>query len=134
MISMLNGWRRMGIVLLSIWLIGIASITIYEFVTHTPLFFSSQNIPKGTTMTGNNVTLPNGKVVTIKVPQDLLTGELAKPWEINWSLYPEIPKITIINWKQLGLSGIVIPLTLWIIIEFLVIAIAWIARGFKEIR
>jgi hypothetical protein len=129
--SMLNGWRRIGVVILLLWLIGITGITVFEFVNRTHVFFSRQDIPNGTKIEGNNVTLPDGKVVTVRVPRDLLTGQLAKPWEMDWSLYPEIPKKTVIQWNALGIA-IVIPIVLWIIIELLVIAIGWIKCGFKE--
>ena len=127
----LNGWRRIGVVLVIFWFVIIAGITITELSTSEVIAFTYQTIPKGTKVEGNIVTLPNGETIEIYVPRDLLTGEKAKPWEIDWSKYPQITKVQYINWSLLAGALLAIPFAAWIILEALAYAIRWIRQGFK---
>jgi hypothetical protein len=125
----LNGWRRLGIVLVALWVILVVGTTVTELATSTSLLFSYQGIPVGTRVVGDKVTLPDGKVISIRVPVDLIAGEFAKPWEIDWSHYPEIPKTTVVRWGRVSIAAAAVPIVFCLIAEILVAAVAWVRRG-----
>lgn len=141
---LLNGWRRFGIVIATLWLLGVLGFALSEYSSDSNGYFVYQTIPLGTIIEGNKVTLPDGKVVTIteeqqfelryKLEQDLerlKKDQPLRPWEIDWSKLAAIPKVTEFRWLRLFILALVTPMLLWFLAETAVLVVAWIKRGFK---
>lgn len=128
----LNGWRRLGIVLAALWIIGVLALVFLEVSNIVKSDkFVYQRIPTGTEIRPGEAHLPDGKVVPID-DIDPTTGRRLAPWEIDWSKQTEVPSITYIRWLRLILVAFLIPLITWLVTELAVIIAAWIARGFKS--
>jgi len=140
----LNGWRRLGIVVATLWLLGVFGFVLSEYSSDANGYFVYRTIPVGTVVEGNRVTLPDGKVVTIteeqqfelryKLEKDLerlKKDQPLRPWEIDWSKLAIIPKVTEFRWLRLSIFALAAPLLLWLFVELVVLLTAWIKRGFK---
>lgn len=124
----LNGWRRLAIVLGGAWVIGVATLTSYEVLSHQDGVFVGLSLPVGTIVTGNTAKLPDGRTVDLNAK---LEGKDLKPWEIKWDNEPEIPTETVVRWKKL-VPIIFLPIVLWLVAEALVKNGSWVARGFRQ--
>ncbi len=130
----LNGWRRIGIVVVSLWIIVLLAVTFTEYSIKSAGFFVVQNIPVGTVIDGNKVTLPDGKVITISEEEEFKL-RLAKernltPWQIDWSEITSVPKVAEVRWQRLGLLVLFAPLIIWLFAEVAVLTVFWVRRGF----
>jgi hypothetical protein len=131
----LNGWRRFGVLLSSVWLIGVIAWAVLEVAkpqfTGTFAYMTMDEM-KGMVMNGNKVTLANGKIIRLKTARDPNTGTSLKPWEIDWESEPDIPKETNIRWLKLVTVALVLPALTWALIELLTVGFSWVWRGFKS--
>lgn len=127
----LNGWRRLGILLTTVWVVGVLTVAAVEITGFQRGVFVYQGIPKGTVVEGDQATLPDGRVVQLNA-RDPATGRVLKPWEIDWANEPAILKHTSVRWLKLGVAAIVVPIAVWLLIETLAIAGAWVLRGFRS--
>lgn len=145
--TLLNGWRRFGIVIATLWSIAVIALALIEYSSKSDGFFVLQSVPVGTVVAGNKVTLPDGKVITIteeeefklrfKLEQELnrlTTGQPLRPWEFDWSSLTSVPKVTQVRWLRLGLFAVLAPLIVWLIVEAAVLTLAWVRRGFAGTR
>ena len=130
---LLNGWRRLGIVLTGIWVVGVGVLLAVELAHSKTGVFVYQTIPKGTLIQGDKATLPDGSVVQLNA-QDAATGHSLKPWEINWDNEADILKGHAIRWDRLAIFGIAVPACVWLLVELLVCGGRWILRGFRSTR
>lgn len=128
-----NGWRRLGVVLASIWLVGGLTVTAIEFSGSRNGIFVYQSIPKGTLVQGDEVTLPNGKANQLDTREPSAGHEL-NPWEIDWANQPDIPKEAAVRWQRLGLTVVGMPIAIWLLVEVLTLAATWVRRGFTVER
>ena len=130
----LNGWRRIGIVVVSLWIIVLFAVAFTEYSSQSDGFFVVQTIPVGIVVEGNKVTLPDGKVITISKEEEsafrLVKGLDLAPWEIHWSEIPSVPKVAEVRWQRLGLLSLFVPLIIWLFAEAAVLAVSWIRCGF----
>ena len=139
----LNGWRRFGIVVTTLWFIAVIALALVEYTSKSEGFFVIQGIPVGTVVAGNKVTLPDGKVITITEEEEfklryeleqklnrLKTDQPVPPWELDWSSLVSAPKVTQIRWLRLGLFALLAPLIVWLIGEAAVLTVTWVRRGF----
>jgi len=139
----LNGWRRLGVVAATLWLLGVIAIAVTEYTSKSNGFFVSQTIPVGTAIQGNTVTLPDGKVITITEEEEfelrrslerklgrLKAGQPINPWKIDWSKVRGVPKTTEIRWLRLVSFGLLTPMFVWLITEATALIVAWVKRGF----
>ncbi len=139
----LNGWRRVGIVAASLYLLAIIAVAFTEYSSKSAGFFVFQSIPVGTVVAGNKVTLPDGKVITITEEEEFKMrlrnergipsqeiGQPLLPWQIDWSELSSVPKITEISWQRLGLFALLVPLIIWFLAEAVVLTASWVRRGF----
>lgn len=125
----LNGWRRLALVLCGVWLLGAASLAIYEVLNHRDGYFAGLTLPAGTIVSGDKATLPDGRVISLNIS---IKGQAVKPWEIKWDNEPEVPTEQLVRWSKLFTQGVAIPLALWAFIEILTVIANWVARGFRE--
>ena len=136
--SPLNGWRRLGIVMAMLWLIAVISVAFVEYSSNADGFFVFQSFPVGTTFKGNEVKLPDGKIIVISEEDEFKaryeqekTGKPILPWEIDWAKVTSVPKVTEIHGLRLALS-LLVPLIFWLFVEVTVITAAWVRRGFSS--
>ncbi len=134
---LLNGWRRVGILLVMLWFVSAVSIALVEQSSESHGFFVLQSIPDGTIIEGNKITLPDGKIIAMTEEDEFKsryekekTGKPFHPWEIDFAKLPSVPKVTVVRWVRLGLIALVAPLTAWLFVEVMVFAVAWVNRGF----
>lgn len=125
----LNGWRRLGSVLVVAWIVGALTVSLLELQSNIDGYFVYGKIPTGTVIQGNQATLPNGQVVQL---HQHLDGREVKPWEINWDNEPEIPRTKVIRWSRLLGFGLALPCIAWLLIEASVSSARWVACGFKD--
>ena len=123
----LNGWRRLAIVLGGAWVIGIATLTSCEVLSHQDGVFAGRSLPIGTIVTGNTATLPDGRTVK---PNIKLNGKDVKPGEIKRDNEPAISTEVVVRWKVL-VPVIALPILLWLVIEALVAIGSLVGRGFR---
>ena len=82
-----NGWRRLAVVLGSVWIIGVVSFAAYESLSRRDGLFVGLTLPVGTVISGEKAKLPDGRTVDLNVK---LNGKDVKPWEIKWDNEPGI--------------------------------------------
>ena len=128
-VMIINGWRRLAIVMSSIWFLGAVSLTIYEVFNHQDGFFVGRTLPAGTVVTGNKATLPSGQVVDLDT---VIDGKTVKPWEIKWDDQPEVPTEKFIRWFKLLTFGIALPLVIVGILEVIGFIGNWVLKGFRK--
>ena len=126
----LNGWRRLGFIVVVLWIAGAVGLAATEGTSSSNGFFVYRGIPIGTTVDGETATLPDGKVVKINARD--ASGRLLAPWEIDWQAQSDIPKVSEVQWGRLALFVFAAPIGAWLLIELLVVIVAWVARGFKH--
>lgn len=127
----LNGWRRLGIVIFSSWVLGAASIAVYEGASHSDGHFVGLTLPVGTVVIGSKAKLPGGRMVDINTT---INGRPVKPWEIKWDNQPEIPTEQVIHWRKLLIYSVICPMLLWASFELLAFVGSWVSRGFRADR
>jgi hypothetical protein len=129
----LNGWRRLGVLLTTVWVVGVLTVAAVEIARFQRGVFVYQGIPKGTVVRGDKATLPDGMVVQLDA-RDPATGRVLNPWEIDWANEPAIAKQTSVRWLKLSVLAVVVPIAVWLLIELLAVAGTWVLRGFKSRR
>lgn len=126
----LNGWRRLGVVTAILWMVGTITFAATEAASSSTGFFVYRGIPIGTTINGDMATLPDGRVAKMHARDS--SGRLLAPWEINWDKQSQIPKASEVRWGLVVLFVFAVPIGAWVFIEIIVLAVSWIARGFKQ--
>jgi hypothetical protein len=150
----LNGWRRIAVAISLLW-IGIALTTAgLGYFNKTDGYFVYQSIPVGTVVAPGSIKLPDGTTISkqeekefkerlkaeqgvskfggIPVPESDLPDDLKKPWEIDWSKQPGVETVSEVNWPHLLLTGLAMPLLLWLAAELAAAVVRWIIRGFRK--
>jgi hypothetical protein len=129
----LNGWRRLGVVLVAIWAFSIGGIAVYEvtFMDMRGRQFTYLEIPIGTLVDGEKATLPDGRTVKID-SRDPLTGRLLQAWEIDWAKQADVPKTMQIRWGRLIGFVLAAPVSIWLAFEVAVWIGGWVTRGFRR--
>jgi len=139
---LLNGWRRLGIVIAAAWFIAIAVLAVYEFSSPSGGSLVYRSIPIGTTVAGNKITLPDGKVITLTEEEEFKLrfqreqrtdhpNHALPPWELDWSTFSAVPKVTQINWLRIILLAVAVPSLLWLFVELILLVATWVRRGFS---
>lgn len=123
----LNGWRRLGIVLAGVWLLGCTLVLAYERSAPRDGFFVFRTLPTGTLIKGNEATLQDGRTVQLRQKLD---GKEIKPWEIQWDNEPEIPTVAVVKAGTFFLVGLVFPLLLLAALELFAVLCRWVRKGF----
>jgi hypothetical protein len=126
MIVNLNGWRRVGVVLVLIWMLLITFSTIVNYTHNGTNYLIYKSLPISIEVTGNRVKLPDGKVIILDVPETI------KPWEIDWDNQTQVSMTYKFNYKNIFIFVILIPLLSWLLVEFLVKLVLWVISGFKS--
>jgi hypothetical protein len=123
----LRASRRFGLVSWVAWLLGASLLFAYEWSAREPGVFVYRMPLAGSTfdVARNEVTLPGGQVVPLK--QQL--SEL-RPWEVDWNQEPEAAPLLAPNWQRLLRLGLLLPATLWVLVEI----IAWLTRRLRRER
>lgn len=126
----LNGWRRLGAVIVVLWLLGVVSLTAVEYNSSSSGVLIHHGLPIGTLVEGEKVTLPDGKIVTID-NRDAVTGHPLAPWQINWDAQTNLPQVTEVRWLRFGLALVLVPICVWLFFELAVMVFKWVSRGFR---
>ena len=129
----LNGWRRIGIVLATIWCLTVAAVAVYEFISPEMQsrrgYFVFVSLAPGIYYDDGNVSFADGRKAKID-NRDPATGRVLEPWEIDWAQLTSVPKVAEIRWLRLGLFALLAPLIAWLLVEVPVLTVAWVRRGF----
>jgi hypothetical protein len=126
----LNGWRRLGLVAIVLWILGTVALASTEVASSSDGFFIYRGIPIGTTVDGETATLPSGE--TVKINARDASGRLLEPWEIDWEAQTQVPTVSEIRWWRLALFAFAVPIGAWVLVELLALVVVWVARGFKD--
>jgi hypothetical protein len=78
----LNGWRRIGIVLGSVWVLSVVGFAATDVMLEGEGWFVQRTLPAGTIISGNKATLPGGRTVDINTRGP--NGEALSPLDIKW--------------------------------------------------
>lgn len=127
--SHLNGWRRIGVVLVVVWL-AIAGTVLWRSPDMVASVFPELAEPV-TSM--HSVRAPELKeeLEAAKVKQ---LGRPLKPWEMEWNPVREVPVQAgvqipaVTRWLLL----ISVPLLAWQLVELLVWVVLWVRAGFMR--
>jgi hypothetical protein len=127
----LNGWRRLGIVLASVWLIGI--VLIASFGSFTAAFELLSNEVDLTRM--YPVPAPKLKA-TLEAEKVKKLGRELKPWEMEWNPTKLVPAALKTKVRQFSTSKaifviFVCPAVLWILLEISVGIGRRVIAGFR---
>ena len=141
----LNGWRRIGIVVASLWFVALIAVAFTEYSSKSAGFFVFQSIPFGTVVEGNKITLPDGKIITISEEEEFklryakergisteVTNQTLGPWQFDWSEITSVPKVAEVRWQRLGLLALLAHLVIWLFAEAVFFTASWVRRGFRE--
>jgi hypothetical protein len=142
---LLNGWRRLGIAVSTLWFIAVAALALLEYSSKSDGVFMVQSIPIGTVVAGNKVTLPNGEVITITEEEEfelrfkleqrldrLKAGQPLYPWEVDWASLTSVPKVRQVRWLRLAIFALLAPLIVWLAGEATVYMMGWVRCGFAS--
>jgi hypothetical protein len=125
----LNGWRRLGLVAVALWLVASLSLALFEHLEGRDGYFVGRSLPVGTLVRGNQVALPDGRIIPLR---QTLGGHELRPWEIKWDNEPEVPTVSHIRWPRLVSVGVAFPLGAWLALELLGAIARWVMRGFRR--
>jgi hypothetical protein len=130
----LNGWRRLGIVLASVWLIGI--VLIASFGSETTAFELLSNEVAVTRMYPVPASELKAKLEAGKVKK---LGRELKPWEMEWNPTMLVPAELKVKERQFSKSRaifvtFVCPAILWLLLEIGVGIGRWVMAGFQASR
>lgn len=134
----LNGWRRLGIILTLVWVLGCSAVAFLQVSFEDDGVFALRGPPAGTVVNSEKgtITLPDGKVVhmwedapTGAAGQETKIPGFPKPWEIDWGDYPEVAH-TRTDWFVFIAISVIMPAVMWILLEVTVFVAWWIRRGF----
>ena len=130
MIVNLNGWRRIGVILVVIWITLVITLTIGSY-THNSvnnLIYKAPTV--GTIVDGNKIKYPDGTIFNLDIPEN------TKPWEIDWKSivnnYQEMPMVYKFNYQNIFIYLLGIPTLGWLLIELIVQSFLWVRKGFKK--
>lgn len=135
MALVLNGWRRLGVLAVALWIMGVVGLVSKEFISSLDspsrdTIFVHRELPVGATIVGESAVLPDGTVIHLEMRDP--SGRVLAPWEIDWEAQPLPLKV---QWRRLGLFVVIIPLAAWLLVELLVVLVSsvfrWVARGFR---
>jgi len=143
---LLNGWRRLGVVIASLWICAVLALAVFEYASNSRGIFVYPTIPEGTLIEGNKVTFPNGQVISLAEEDEFKLrrhaeqsmklreqGSAVPPWELDWSNLEAVPKINQVRWLRAS-AAVLGPFIAWLFFEALVIIVAWVRRGFIGAR
>lgn len=127
----LNGWRRLGIVLTSVWLIGI--VLIASFGRDTAGFELLSNEVVVTRM--YSVPAPELKAA-LEAEKVKKLGRKLNPWEMEWNPTKLVPSELKVKERQFSTSKAIFvtfvwPAVLWLLLEIGVGIGKWIMAGFR---
>ncbi|HZY17528.1 MAG TPA: hypothetical protein VFE82_03555 [Ramlibacter sp.] len=131
----LNGWRRLGLVLAGLWLVGCLALATVEWSGKQTGVFVYRTLTAGSTIDvlKNQVVLPDGSVA--KLTQNLAGRQ---PWELDWKKEPEAAPVLVLNWLRILKLGLFFPIAVWLALEGIALCARWVLRGFpaarKEVR
>ena len=134
--SLLNGWRRLGIVIASLWIIAVIAVAAFECTSGSRGIFVYQQIPEGTIVAGNKViTLTEEDEFKVRAQaeqsmKEREQGHIVPPWELDWTGLEAVPKIIQIRWLRLAAVTLLVPLIAWLLTEALMLTVSWVRRGF----
>lgn len=126
----LNGWRRIGIFLASVWVLSVAGIAATDVMLEGEGWFVERTPPAGTIISGNKATLPDGRTVDMNTRGP--NGEALSPWDIKWDNEPEIPSEPHVRWLRLVATAVGLPLAVWMLGAVISMIACWIVRGFRS--
>jgi hypothetical protein len=124
----LNGWRRIGFVLVSIWIVTLSFIVFDEY--------SSGQIGS---FVERKVTLPNGRTFSayqveqfkLRYAEEQKKGIVKNSWD-DWDIdFDKYPRVTEVHWRRLGIA-LLIPMIVWLFAEVAVLTVSWVRRGFAR--
>jgi hypothetical protein len=126
----LNGWRRLGIVLASVWLIEI--VLIASFCSVMEAFELLSNEVDVTRM--YPVSPPELKA-TLEAEKAKKLGRELKPWEMEWNPTKLVPAELKVKVRQFSTSKaifviLICPAVLWLLLEISVGIGRWVIAGF----
>jgi hypothetical protein len=127
LLSHLNGWRRIGVVLVCAWL-GLAGSVLWRAPEEVAAAFPGLAEPAWGT---RSVPAPELKA-ELEATKVRELGRALKPWEMEWNpireeqvqLAPEVRPVT--RWLLL----FAVPLLAWYLVELLVRVALWVRAGF----
>lgn len=126
----LNGWRRLGAVIVVVWVLGVVTWAVVEYNSSSSGVLVHHGIPIGTLVEGDKVTLPDGRTVTIDA-RDPVTGHPLAPWQVDWDAQTNVPRVTEVRWLRFGLALLIAPMCVWFLFELAVVVFKWVLRGFR---
>ena len=153
----LNGWRRIGVVLCSLWILALLGFLYYECELGQPILLTDEMVTPVIMKVPNLLRLEQSMPSTEK--EKILASKMAaaaehneqrsrelgrklEPWEMEWVLKnePEIVeklvynRTTSINYTTLAFLMLAVPIFSWLTIEIFVKIFAWVMLGFKSRR
>jgi hypothetical protein len=123
----IGGFRRLALVLCAAWCVGITTVCGYELLTRQLGYFVALRLPVGTVVSGNQATLPDGRVVLLERPLDV--RQLA-PGQIEWADQPGVVQLQ--TRTTLLALVLAIPFLGLAVLEAMILSGRWIVRGFKR--
>jgi hypothetical protein len=126
----LNGWRRIGVILVLIWISFnvISTINCYRNNNVNDVIYKT--LPIGTVFEEGKVIFPNGRVLKTDSHKGV------EPWNIDWNLYPDIPMEYQFNYRNLLFYLLIIPFFGWLLMELLIRIgswiTSWVMKGFGK--
>lgn len=127
----MNRLRKLALVLSMFWVLCAISLSVFEVSFHRNGYFSRRNIPKGTVVSADAATFPDGQVFELKCSGDSADF---KPWEIDWENNPQVPRQLDIYWAKLITQGLFIPLFLWGCVEIFIRLFRLIAGVLRNLK
>tara|TARA_R110001599_G_scaffold159052_2_gene346196 strand:- start:9020 stop:9421 length:402 start_codon:yes stop_codon:yes gene_type:complete len=127
-LNSLNGWRRLGVVLILVWLIVLTGVLLLSTEAKKSGFLRNIEV----TTSSISVPAPELADQLEQVKREQLGRDL-KPWEKEWNLQKtlEIQHTNlVISPLKIFLVGIVFPSIIWLLFEVITFLIRWIRRGF----
>jgi len=116
--------RRLAIVLIGAWCLGMLGLAGYDLAVHRVGYFVMLTLPVGTTVSGNQATLPDGRVIGLETTVDVKS---LRPGMIEWNGVPGVVELQL---RTLLLAiAIGVPLLAFGAAELVALAIRWILRG-----
>lgn len=133
MAARLNGWRRIGVVLVAAWCIAVLGTVVYEWKSpprgNGAGLFVFLDLPRGMFVPdAGPIQLPDGRTIQL---QHRAVGD--KPWEIDWAHEPDVrDKALTFRWASFLIALLVAPAGAWVFAEWAVRLVQWVSQGFKR--
>lgn len=123
----LNGWNRLAVVVIGVWLTGtfaIAGIEIIRPKSNSGVFVTV-GPPDGSIFSQGFLKLQDGTSI------DLADKSADKPWDVDWTKELNVPLEYQVNHFAF-ITAIASPILIWISLTLLARSLNWVREGFLD--